>query len=245
MQTLREIYNGHNGFLLNKWEHYIDIYDSFFSKYRNKEIVMLEIGVAHGGSLQMWRKYFGENALLIGVDINPECKQFETGNTKIFIGSQEDEKFLSGLKKQIPQLDILLDDGGHTMMQQIKTFEFLYSHIKEQGIYVCEDLHTSYWNEYGGGYKRNSSFIEYSKNLIDNINGWHARKQSKKRMHNILTETIFGLHFYDSMLFIEKKKIGKPVNTFKGEKKILNHQSYADFGHKVTFKSLVKKLLGK
>ena len=243
MQTLREIYNEHNGFLLNKWEHYIDIYDSFFSKYRNKEIVLLEIGVAHGGSLQMWRKYFGEKAMLIGVDINPECKQFETGNTKIFIGSQQDEMFLSELINKIPKVDILLDDGGHTMMQQITTFKMLYNHIKEDGLYVCEDLHTSYWGEYGGGYKRNSSFIEFAKGFVDNINGWHARKSDKKKMFNFITETAYGLHFYDSMVFLEKRKRPQPKNTFVGNEQIKQLQNFADYGHSVTLKGAIKKII--
>ena len=86
MQSLREIYESHEGRLLNKWEHYIDIYDQFFNKFRNKDIVFVEIGIAHGGSLQMWRKYFGEKATIIGIDVNPECKKFEEGNTKIYIG---------------------------------------------------------------------------------------------------------------------------------------------------------------
>ena len=245
METLKEIYNNHNGFSLNKWEHYIDIYDLYFQKYRNTNVVFLEIGVAHGGSLQMWRKYFGDKALLIGVDINPECKQFETENTKIFIGSQQDQKFLSELMKQIPKVDILLDDGGHTMRQQITTFNMLYEHINADGIYVCEDLHTSYWSEYGGGLKKKESFIEFSKNLIDYIHGWHARNQSKKKMFNTLTESMFGLHFYDSMLFIEKKKITPPFYTFKGKTQILQHQAFADFGHTPTIKSVIKKILKK
>ena len=76
-------------------EHYIEIYDKHFYAYRNKEITFVEIGVSHGGSLQMWREYFGEKALLIGIDINPECKKFEEENTKIFIGSQTDVAFLT------------------------------------------------------------------------------------------------------------------------------------------------------
>ena len=101
MESLRQIYESHTGHLLNKWEHYIDIYDQYFSKYRNQEIVFVEIGIAHGGSLQMWRKYFGEKAFIYGIDVNPECKQFETGNTKIFIGSQQDTVFLEQIKKEI------------------------------------------------------------------------------------------------------------------------------------------------
>ncbi|HEY6975457.1 MAG TPA: class I SAM-dependent methyltransferase, partial [Chitinophagaceae bacterium] len=166
METLREIFENHNGRLLNKWENYIDVYDTFFHKYRNKEIIFLEIGVAHGGSLEMWRKYFGEKARIVGVDVNPECKKFEEGNTKVYIGSQEDISFLEQLKKEIPKVDILVDDGGHTMKQQITTFKYLFDHVKDDGVYVCEDLHTSYWKDYGGGLHKPGTFIEFSKKFI-------------------------------------------------------------------------------
>ncbi len=99
----------------------------------------------------MWKKYFGQNAKIYGVDINPNCKNLEEGNIEIFIGSQSDRTFLRKIKEQIPPIDILIDDGGHTMTQQIVTFEELFGHIKETGIYLCEDTHTSYQIMYGGG----------------------------------------------------------------------------------------------
>lgn len=235
MESLREIYEHHNGRLLNKWDNYIEVYDSYFSKYRNKPITFLEIGIAHGGSLQMWRKYFGKQAQIIAVDVNPETKKFEEPNTKIYIGSQEDKKFLSQLKTLIPKVDILLDDGGHTMKQQITTFESLFDHVKDEGLYMCEDLHTSYWDVYGGGYKKKNSFIEYSKNFIDHLHGWHALKDDKKKMHNSLTESIYGIHYFDSIMVIEKKKILPPQNTFKGEQQLEHH--FLDYGQK---KPLIK-----
>lgn len=226
MKSLKEIYNNHTGFLLNKWENYIDIYDTYFSKYRNKKIRLLEIGVAHGGSLQMWREYFGAEAELIGVDVNPECKKFESANTKIWIGSQSDKNFLEKLKNEIKTVDILVDDGGHTMLQQNTTFQIMFDVVKADGIYVCEDLHTSYWKRYGGGFKKKNTFIESGKDLIDYLHGWHAEPKDQKKMFNQFTGSIKALHFYDSMLVIEKSKVEKPLNTFKGFKE---NQSHADY----------------
>ena len=241
MQSLREIYESHEGRLLNKWEDYIDIYDQFFNKFRNKDIVFVEIGIAHGGSLQMWRKYFGEKATIIGIDVNPECKKFEEGNTKIYIGSQEDEKFLAQLKNDIPRADILLDDGGHTMKQQITTFNFLFDHIKEDGIYVCEDLHTSYWFEYGGGYKKTNSFIEFSKHFIDNLHGWHARKRDESKMYNFITKSVFGVHYYDSIIILEKRKMKQPESTMKGKETLSYH--FKDFGHTKKLTKIIRSWL--
>jgi hypothetical protein len=238
MKSLRDIYTEHNDRLMNKWDHYIDIYDRHFSIYRNKEIVFVEIGVAHGGSLQMWRKYFGEKALLIGIDINPECKKFEEGNTKIFIGSQTDVDFLKELKSKIPPIDILIDDGGHTMKQQITTFKVLFDHVKPDGLYVCEDLHTSYWYEYGGGLYSRNTFIALSKKFIDDLHAWYLPGSAKKRYFNAITTSVRGLHFYDSMLIIEKEPIKKPESTLKGAETLNYH--YADEGQRKKITTIIK-----
>lgn len=200
--------------LIHKWNHYFEIYDRHFRHLKGKKINILEIGIMHGGSLQMWDHYFEGNATIYAVDINPECKQFEGGNVKVIIGSQEDRAFLENLKKEIPPLDILIDDGGHTMKQQIRTFEHLFDHVKEDGIYLCEDLHTSYERSFGGGYKRRRSFIEYSKNFIDQLHAWYKPKKIKI---NNFTKSTHSLHFYDSVLVIEKRKMNAPFDVKSGE----------------------------
>jgi hypothetical protein len=200
---------------INKWMHYFDIYDKHFKKYHNSPVTILEIGVFQGGSLNMWRDYFGDNAQIYAIDINNECKQFETRGTKIFIGSQEDREFLNDVKTQIPKVDILIDDGGHNMNQQIVSFEELYDHVKDDGIYLVEDLHTSYWHAYGGGYKKHNSFIEYSKNFIDILHAWHS--EDPKLTVTPITKSMYALHFYDSLLVIEKKGIKPPESKMIGK----------------------------
>jgi FkbM family methyltransferase len=215
MNLLKVYFNKNKSNAIHKWLHYFDIYDLYFRKYRNKEISILEIGIYQGGSLKMWRDYFGPKAKIYAIDINPLCKQFETETIKIFIGSQDDRDFLKYIKNQIPKVDILIDDGGHEMHQQIVTFEEMYNHIKHDGIYLCEDLHTSYWTNYGGGYKNPGSFIEYSKNFIDFINAWHIPNTILPI--NDFTESTYSLHYYDSILVIEKKKIKPPECRITGE----------------------------
>jgi 23S rRNA U2552 (ribose-2'-O)-methylase RlmE/FtsJ len=237
MKSLREIFEAHNDRLLHKWNHYIEIYDRHFSSFRGREIVFVEIGVAHGGSLQMWREYFGEKAKIIGVDINPECKKFEEKNTEVIVGSQEDPKFLETLKDNLPSIDIFIDDGGHTMKQQVLTFKYLYDKVKLGGLYLCEDLHTSYWYEYGGGLKNKKSFIEFSKTFIDYLHGWHVTKKHKREMLNVFTKTIYALHFYNSILVIEKREINKPTDVMKGERQLSYH--YVDYGQRRKLKDRI------
>ncbi|MFD3293597.1 class I SAM-dependent methyltransferase [Aquirufa sp. KTFRIE-69F] len=215
MNDLQSYFLNNKGRVINKWEHYFDIYDRYFNKYREQpNVVILEIGVANGGSIEMWKNYFGPNAKIFGIDINPECKKFESENVKIFIGSQSDKIFLNQVKQSIPQLDILIDDGGHSMSQQITTFEVMFEHVKNDGIFLCEDVHTSYWLPYGGGYKRSGTFIEYTKNLIDSLYGFHSKQNSLKITD--FTKSTNSIHFYDSIVVIEKKRREKPVDLCTG-----------------------------
>ena len=167
MNDLEDFFSKHEGPLLHKWLHYFEIYERHFAKFRGQPIHIVEFGVSQGGSLEMWRHYFGPLVQIYGVDINPHCKQFEGPGTQIFIGDQQDRNFLRSLARTIPTIDILIDDGGHTMQQQIATYEELFPQVSSHGVYLIEDLHTSYWKSFGGGYRKRRTFIEYSKDFID------------------------------------------------------------------------------
>ncbi len=192
--------------IVEKYAHYFEIYDRHFQKFRNTECVVVEVGVFRGASLQMWKDYFGSKAQIIGIDIDEVAAQYEEEQVTIEIGSQSDRKFWKVFKEKYPKVDILIDDGGHTMEQQIVTFEEMFHHLSEEGVYLCEDLHTSYWPRYGGGYKNPESFIEYSKNFVDYINAWYAGGFGNKYM-----QSMHSLHYYDSILVVEKRKINRSV----------------------------------
>ena len=104
-----------------KYKKYFDVYEEIFKDFINKEITFVEVGILNGGSLQMWKEYFGPNARIIGIDLNPECKKFEEDGIEIFIGDQSDPKFWDDFYNKVGPIDILLDDGGHTSLQQIIT----------------------------------------------------------------------------------------------------------------------------
>jgi hypothetical protein len=210
--------------VLLKWRHYLEAYDRHFSRYRGRDVVVLEIGVYAGGSLQMWKHYFGPKAKIYGVDFNPLCREVEEENIRIFTGSQTDRLFLRDLKTRIPPVDILIDDGGHKMRQQNVTFEELFDHVKSDGIYVCEDLHTSYWARFGGGFRRRGTFIERSKGLIDQLNGWYS-EQPKSLDVTPFTSSVFSMTYYASLLVIEKRAVERPIEMKTGN---LNIMSYRD-----------------
>lgn len=212
---LRRHFEENDGRLIHKWMHYFDIYHQYFNRFRGRDIVVVEIGVSHGGSLQMWRDYFGPKATIWGVDIDPRCKEFEEKGIHVVIGDQADRDFLRQLRDMVGPIDILIDDGGHQADQMINTFEELYSLVKIDGVYFVEDTHTSYWPEdYDGGYLKPGTFMEYAKGLVDKLNAWHSKDPAL--VVDDFTSTTRGMHFYDSIVIFEKGAITRPGHRMTG-----------------------------
>lgn len=246
MNDLEQYFENNTGRLIDKWMHYFEIYDKHLSRFRGTDVHVLEFGVSHGGSMQMWKEYFGPKAKIYGVDINQNCKQLEEDQVEIFIGDQQNRTFLKSLAENVPRIDILIDDGGHTMKQQIHTFEELFPHIDKNGVYLCEDLHTSYWPEYGGGYKRGTSYIEYSKNFIDKIHAWHALQKRRLPVSDFTT-SVHSLHYYDSVLVIEKRPIEKPYSRKTGTEPAPDFHMGKSLGQRAQGKlqQIIKKATGR
>jgi hypothetical protein len=224
---LREFFEHNEGATIDKWLHYFDIYDRHFARFRNRAVTVVEIGVFQGGSLAMWRDYFGPAARIIGIDIDERCRDLAPPGTEIRIGSQTDREFLRALKKELGTIDVLIDDGGHHMDQQLITFDELFPVVSAEGVYLAEDLHTSYWATYGGGLQRPGTFIEFAKTLIDHLHAWHS-PEPQQFAPSIATRSIDGLHFYDSVLVIEKRPRLKPVSRRTGRTAaFLMHQTGA------------------
>lgn len=214
MNDLQRFCEQHQGRILRKWVHYFNIYDRYFSKYRDRPIVMVEIGVFKGGSLQMWKSYFAPGSLIIGIDINPACKNLEEENIQVHIGSQDDPLFVKFLFESIPAPDIILDDGGHLVTQQIKGFELMFPYVKADGVYMCEDVQTSYWLKYGGGLRRRGTFMEYMKSLTDQLNEWSYRNINEV---GSFARSVFCISFHDSVIVVEKSKIEAPEERWYGK----------------------------
>jgi 23S rRNA U2552 (ribose-2'-O)-methylase RlmE/FtsJ len=191
-----------------KYVHYFDIYERHFSRFVGKPVTVFEIGVSMGGSLQMWSEYFGKDSVIVGIDINPECKIHEKDNIKVEIGDQSDVNFLRKLLETYGEPNIVIDDGSHVMKDLIETFDFLYSNTEENGVYLVEDLHTAYWEEYGGGYKKNQTFVEFSKNKIDELNSIHTRGAVPITTFTQQTDSII---MYDSVIVFERKPQSKKI----------------------------------
>lgn len=202
--NLWQLFNLNDGKTIFKWTHYLSVYEHHFNRFVNRPLTLIEIGCLHGGSLQMWKRYFGPHATIVGIDIDPAVKSHEEDQIHIRIGDQSDTKFLKSLVDEFGPFDIVIDDGSHICEHQVTSFQELYPHVKDNGIYAVEDLHTNYWPEYNGGYKKNSSFIELSKNLIDELNAYHTRNTVEV---NEFTNSTYSINFYDSMIVFEKGRL--------------------------------------
>ena len=221
MNYLKNFYKNNTKKNLNKWEHYFDIYDENFFKFRNTKITILEIGVFRGGSLKMWQNYFGPDTKIIGIDIDPLCKQYEDNNIKIYIGDQTEENFLQSILKENDNPDIIIDDGGHTSNQQISSFNFLYENLNLGGIYLVEDTHTSYSKDFQDR-EDNLTFTEYAKILSDELNDWYRVQNYKFYKQKIdqvevsyWAKFIYRISFYNSIVAIEKRKSKIPFSQIK------------------------------
>ena len=238
-----------NNFIKNKFDEspyssdkhssYFHAYEKLFSKYVNKKIIFVEVGILNGGSLFMWREYFGKDARIIGIDNNPEAKIWEDHGFEIFIGDQANPEFWNYFKKKIGMVDVLLDDGGHTDLQQATTlFEFI-DNINDGGVLVVEDVHTSYLKEFGNPSKL--SFINLTFNLINKLN--FRSGVLKKYNSTSLRLPVSEIRYFESIVAFEVDRKNSSISyPIKNDGKTLYIK---DFRHKDTERENIDKVYRK
>lgn len=187
-----------------KWRHYFDIYHRHFNPLRQRDsLVILEIGIYSGGSLDLWRDYFGSSATIYGVDIEPTCRSYERPGSHVLIGDQADRAFWRRVIADgtLPAPDIVIDDGGHTPEQQRIPLEELLPHVRPGGVYICEDIHG-----------RDNAFAAFVSGLADSLNnseGQCSDPVNPERRSvvpcNGMQATLHSVHFYPYVVAIEKR----------------------------------------
>lgn len=178
-----------------KWEHYFDIYHRHFSKFIGLKVDVLEIGIYSGGSLEMWRSYFGKNCHIYGVDIQKVCESYANDHVSVYIGDQADRIFWSNFKNNVDGIDILIDDGGHTPEQQQITLEEMLPQIRPGGIYLCEDVHGTL-----------NEFAAFATGLVNDLNSWNRLPGNLLSCSSTQFQSIIhSIHFYPFIVVIEKR----------------------------------------
>lgn len=180
-----------------KWEHYFDVYHRHFARFVGHKVNVLEIGVYSGGSLEMWRSYFGEKCQVYGVDIEEACRAYENDHTSVFIGDQADRTFWGTFRKSVEGIDILIDDGGHTPEQQQITLEEMLPYLRPGGVYLCEDVHY-----------RNNTFSAFARGLVDELNHMNLPSAAGYQSNaSQFQSSIHSIHFYPYLVVIEKHRV--------------------------------------
>ena len=191
------------------WAGFLEIYSNYFKDYKDKEINILEIGIDKGESLKIWRKYF-TRAKICGIDIIDI--KFQIEGVDLIKADQTDEKTLKEICDKYKGFDIIIDDGGHHSKQIVISLNFLFDYLKDNGLYIVEDLQTSYFPRFGGSrlnLNKRTTSMNYLKSIADSINYEHNDKpffRSKK-----FDGLVKYIHFYQNVAILKK---GKSVNYF-------------------------------
>jgi len=201
---------------LNKPGFYGTLYDELLLKYKDTNAVLVELGIGQGGSLQMYRDYLGSKSMIYGIDIQ-ESALYEENQIKCFYG---DSSKLETLKViPITDIDVFIDDGSHICRDVINAFEIFFPRLRSKGLYIIEDICTSYRPvDYGGGYKKPGTTIEYFKDMIEVMNSaeWSEvlpnEKYQRMRLDSLFPSEklmefynlLFSITFYNGSIVIKR-----------------------------------------
>lgn len=183
---------------LDKWIHYFDVYERHLARFRDSAPRVLEIGVFRGGGLLLMQRYLGDDATIVGIDIDDSARRAAQPAFEVEIGDQADPAFLEEVARRHGPFDVVIDDGGHMVSQQVASLEVLLPHVRPGGVYLVEDCHTSYWPDY---VDLPESFIEFAKHRVDDLNAFHREPFAGT---SSWTSLVDGIHFHDSIVVFDR-----------------------------------------
>lgn len=218
-QIYSKHFMSHDSLASQKWEHYLEVYDQVVNHLQSRfdnEVTILEIGVQNGGSIQIWRKIFGKNANIFGIDIDKNCAKLNI-DAEIRIGSSNDKGFLGRIGREAAKFHLIVDDGSHKTSHQKIALETLFPYLSEGGLYIIEDLEHSYYWLKGGGYLRPGSFIQTAKRLIDLLNKDYFNSPVLPTF-GIDHELVKSISFFKGMIILEKGEKIHPKIVWTGKK---------------------------
>ena len=220
-EDLWRLFAQREGHRIHKLRHYFPAYERHFGRFVDQPVTFVEIGCGTGGSVQMWKEWLGPEATIVGIDVNPRAEQYADEQIQIRIGDQGNVGFLAAVIDEFGPPDAVLDDGSHQMRDMLTSFRFLYPQLASEGVYMVEDVHTSYWPVYGGGLRRRGSFIEESKALVDELNAHNVRRPEFAPTE--FTNSTVSMHFYDGIVAFERGSHTEPVEVVSDRGRLLVH----------------------
>jgi len=198
---------------LDKWPHYFPIYERFLNRYVGTGARVLEIGVFRGGGLDLLADYLGPTAVLVGMDIDETACDLADPRFPVVVGDQSDPADLLRVHEEHGPFDVIIDDGGHTVNQQIVSAETLFPLLEDGGVYLIEDIHTSYWPDYLDAGSTN--LLDWTRARLDDVNAHHF---SKDQDLSVWQRCLRGVHVFDSIVVLEKGDSYPPFSELVGTK---------------------------
>jgi SAM-dependent methyltransferase len=203
-----ELFAAHRGLPAHKWEMYFPIYDRYLSRFRGTQPAFLEIGMGHGGSMQIWQQYFEAGSILVGVDINPACLSYPYSNVEVVIGDQGSDAFwLNFLMGR--SFDVILDDGSHFNDHIATTLLACWPFLNDGGVYLIEDTHGCYIHDDRQQAQRD--FIGMCKRAIDDLHALWGN--ANRASFTPFATELASMHCYDSVIVLEKRSSKKSLST--------------------------------
>jgi len=203
--ALRSYFEGHrDGPGIYKGRHYFDLYVRHLAGFVGREVVVVEVGVYSGGSLGMWKSYFGEHATIHGVDIQEACRVYEADGVHIHVGDQADRAFWTQFKQDVPVIDVLIDDGGHHPNEMRVTFEELFPILRPGGVYICEDIING------------NEFLAYLGGLAEHLMTYRSTPLAEPGVASAagsLQQAVESIHLYPFVAVVERTL--QPVADFQ------------------------------
>lgn len=199
---LISLYKNNKGKVSDKWFLYLKEYNRLFTPLMNEPVNMLEIGIQNGGSLEVWSKFFKNAIHLVGCDIDCRCKnlKYEDPRVKIIIGDANTDICKDSILNVVSSFDVVIDDSSHFPGDIIKSFVRYFESLNYGGLYIVEDLHSSYWRDYNGGLYHPYSSIAFFKTLVDILNFEFWGIKISRRDFILRFEEFFNIKFNEKCL---------------------------------------------
>ena len=203
----------------DKWALYLRVYESLFAPFRDRALSILEIGVQNGGFTEVLAAYFSNAECIVGCDIDEKCGLLEFSDPRIslVVGDASDSATIGRVAEISDSFGIVIDDGSHTSKDIIATFCRVFPMLREDGVYVVEDVHCSYWFDYEGGVAHPYSSMSFFKLLTDVVNyeHWGVEQPRGRLVSDLLAHhgceieeselgKILSVEFLNSMIVVRK-----------------------------------------
>ncbi len=166
-------------------------------------------------------EFFPAARQLVGCDINPRCAQlvFEDQRIAVVVGDANSDEGQNTVLARAPRLDIVIDDGSHRSSDIAKTFARYFPYIEDGGVFIAEDMHCSYWQEFEGGLFDPLSSMAFFKQLADVVNHehWGVREPPSSvvkpffekyqlQMTDVELRHVHSIEFINSMCVVRKQR---------------------------------------